>query len=111
MAATPWYFLPKSAEILFQQVLITTLIAGFHRIGLPLRTTAILIAPGFGAVHLSLAFEGKNTFYVSRYTIAATTFGFVAPYLQSRRRNGFVLSYGLHRSFYAADLTVAHFIG
>lgn len=111
LAATPWYFLPKSAEILFQQVLITTLIVGFHHIGLPLRTTALLIAGGFGLVHLSLALEGKDAFYVARYTIAASTFGFVATWLQSRWRNGFALSYGLHWSFYAVDVTVAHLVG
>jgi hypothetical protein len=43
LAATPWYFLPKSAEILFQQVLITTLIVGFYKAGLSLRLTALLI--------------------------------------------------------------------
>jgi hypothetical protein len=111
LAATPWYFLPKSTEILFQQVLITTLIVGFHHLGLPLRTTALVIALTFGAVHLSLALEGKDPFYVARYTIAATAFGYVVPYLQSRWRNGFALSYGLHWSFYAADVTVAHLIG
>lgn len=111
LAATPWYFLPKSAEILFQQVLITTLIVGFYHLGLPLRTSALVIATVFGAVHLSLAFEGKDAFYVARYTVAATAFGLVAPWLQSRWRNGFALSYGLHWSFYAVDVTIAHFVG
>jgi len=111
LAATPWYFVPKSAEILFQQVLITTLIVGFHHIGLSLKQTALIIAAGFGVMHLSLALEGKDAFYVARYTLAATAFGYVAPHLQSRWRNGFVLSYGLHWSFYAVDVSLAHVAG
>lgn len=105
-----WYFLPKSVEILFQQILIVALVLHLHRIGLPLRQIALLTAALFGGFHLSLALSDNSAFYVARYTVASTLFGLLAPYLMLRVRSGFFLSYGLHWGFYAADTTAAHLL-
>jgi hypothetical protein len=111
LGATTWYFLPKSVEIWFQQVLITTMIVALYQHGLKLRTISIVVAVLFGVFHLSLVFSGNDTFYVARYTIAASAYGFLIPWLMLRVRNGFAWSYALHWGFYAADATIAHLIG
>lgn len=111
LGATSWYFLPKSVEIWFQQVLITTMIIAFHQHGMRLVSIAWVVAAMFGLFHLSLILNGSDPFYVARYTLAATAFGAVIPWLQLRVRNGFAWSFGLHWGFYAVDATVAHLVG
>lgn len=70
---------------------------------------SLFIAVLFGGFHLSLALTGATAFYVARYTVAATLFGAVYPYLVLRRRNGFIWAFGLHWGFYAFDTTLGHF--
>lgn len=111
LGATTWYFVPKSVEIWFQQVLITTMVIAFHQHGMRIRTIGLVTAAMFGLFHLSLVFNGNDPFYVARYTVAATAFGFVIPWLMIRVRNGFAWSYGLHWGFYAVDATLAHLVG
>lgn len=110
ISAGPWYFLPKTVEVLFQQILITALVAGLMKQSLTLAQICGLTSLLFGTMHLTLALSGAVPFYVLRYTVAATLFGAVTPYLMVRVRNGFAYSFGLHWAWYALDTTISHFV-
>lgn len=108
-SATAWYFLPKSVEILFQQILLAALILALHALKLSLLQISVLVAALFGGLHLSLALSSYNPAYVFRYSIAATIFGAIVPYLMLHMRNGFLIAYSVHWSCYALDLALIHF--
>ncbi|SFR49626.1 hypothetical protein [Litoreibacter janthinus] len=108
--AEPWYFLPKTIEILFQQILMTALVVALAAQKLRIGQIAFLTAVLFGGFHLTLALDGANPFYVLRYTIAATLFGAVTPYQMLKMRNGFVYSFALHWGWYAFDTMVWRFV-
>lgn len=108
MFASAWYYLPKSADILFQQVLVAALILTSVRAGFRLAALSVGMAAAFGLIHVGLAFDGFTPLYVARFTIAATLFGALLPYLYLRVRNGFRWAYSLHWGFYAADATLTH---
>ena len=110
MFASAWYYLPKSFDILFQQVLVAVIIRRADHVGLSLPATSLLMAALFGGFHLTLALDGFSPFYVARFTLAATLFGLLAPVLYLRTRHGFRWAYGLHWSFYALDAAVAHLV-
>ncbi|MCR8722983.1 hypothetical protein [Frigidibacter sp. ROC022] len=108
--ASSWYFLPKSVEILFQQILIAALVLALNSLQLPLRRIMGLTALLFGGFHLTLALNGDNPLYVARYALAATIFGAVVPWLLLRKRLGFLISYAIHWSYYALDIVVIHYV-
>ncbi|MCW5678817.1 MAG: hypothetical protein KIT65_12825 [Xanthobacteraceae bacterium] len=54
--ATAWYFLPKSIEILFQQLLIIALVVALSSNKISLGKISIYCAALFGSAHLLLAF-------------------------------------------------------
>ena len=110
MFASGWYYLPKSADILFQQVLVASMIRTAAQLRFRLRTIAIGLGLAFGGFHLLLALDGFTALYVTRFTFAAMVFGCVAPYLYLRTRHGFRWAYSLHWSFYALDATITHFL-
>ncbi|MCR8725183.1 hypothetical protein [Frigidibacter sp. ROC022] len=110
MFASAWYYLPKSADILFQQVLAAGLILTAARAGFGLMRIAIGMALAFGGFHLLLAFDGYTPTYVTRFTLSATAFGALLPYLYLRVNNGFRWAYSLHWGFYALDATLTHFL-
>ena len=110
MFASAWYYLPKSADILFQQVLAAGLILTAARAGYRLLPIALGMALAFGGFHLLLAFDGYTPTYVTRFALSATAFGAVLPYLYLRLRSGFRWAYAFHLGFYAADATLTHFI-
>ncbi|MBU2992419.1 hypothetical protein Q4555_09085 [Octadecabacter sp. 1_MG-2023] len=110
MFASAWYYLPKSADILFQQVLIAAMIFAMARQNIKLRYIALAMAVLFGGYHLTLGFDGFTTLYVARFTLSATVFGFFVPYLYLKARYGFQWAYGMHWSFYAVDATITHFV-
>lgn len=110
MFADAMYYVAKSFEILFQQLLILTLVLIFFSFGWQILHVGILVAALFGLFHLSLIFNGATGFYVARFTIAATCFGAVVPSLLLATRSGATLSYGLHWGFYVADNIFTHFM-
>jgi hypothetical protein len=110
MFASAWYYLPKSADILFQQVLIAALIFTGARAGFGLGVMSFGMAAAFGLFHLGLALDGFTALYVARFTLAATFFGALLPYVYLRLRSGFRWAYSLHWGFYAADATLTHFL-
>ncbi len=110
MFASAWYYLPKSADILFQQILVSAMVLGAHRAKIGFSAISLGMAVLFGGFHLLLIFDGFTALYVTRFTIAASIFGLVVPYLYLRTRNGFRWAYGLQWSFYAVDAAVTHLV-
>lgn len=108
--ANSWYFLPKSLEILFQQLLIAALILALHALHLQFWRISLLVAVLFGGFHLSMALSYPNPVYVLRYSIAATIFGAMVPYFILRMRYGFFVSYAVHWGYYALDIALIHFV-
>jgi hypothetical protein len=105
--ADPWYFLPKSVDILFQQLLVVALVLSLTGAGQSLRRVSLTCGGLFGVSHLLLLLGGAPIGYVVRFTIMATVFGFLFPLLLLRVRNGLAYSYMLHWMFYAGALIIA----
>lgn len=106
--ATSWYFLPKSIEILFQQLLILALVLSLSAQGCSIRKIAVCCAALFGGMHALLAFGGVPLGYVIRFMVAASAFGFVFPYLLLRVPNGLAYSYIVHWLYYAISVAMPH---
>jgi hypothetical protein len=106
--ATPSYFLPKSIEILFQQLLIVALVLALSAQRYNIRTISIYCALVFGAAHILLAFGGVPWGYVIRFMVSAAAFGFMFPYLILRVPNGLAYSYVIHWAYYAASVVLPH---
>ncbi len=110
MFASGWYYLPKSADILFQQVMVAAIIFRAATLKFRLIFISIGLSLAFGGFHLLLALDGFAPLYVARFTMAACIFGLIAPYIYLRQQHGFRWAYALHWSFYALDATVTHFL-
>ena len=108
--ATPWYFLPKSIEILFQQLLIVALVLALAAQNFSLRRISVYCAVIFGAAHVLLAFGGAPLAYVIRFSLSAAAFGFIFPYLILRVPNGLAYSYVVHWAYYAFTVAMAHIV-
>ena len=108
VVATPAYFLPKSIEILFQQLLIVALVLALAVRRNSIRTISIICAVAFGSAHVLLALGGVPTGYVIRFMISAAAFGFIFPYLILRVPNGLAYSYALHWTYYALSAVLPH---
>ena len=106
--ATPVYFLPKSIEILFQQLLVVALVLVFAGQRYSIRKISVYCAVVFGATHVLLAFGGVPWGYVIRFMISAAAFGFMFPYLILRVPNGLAYSYVIHWAYYAASVILPH---
>lgn len=109
--ATGWYFLPKSIEILFQQLLVVALVLTLSAQGYSLRRISLSCAVLFGAAHILLAFGDVPWGYVARFAILASIFGLAFPYLILRVPNGFGYSYVTHWAYYALTLVMARLLG
>jgi hypothetical protein len=108
--ATPWYFLPKSIDILFQQLLVVAFVLVLAAQKIPLRKISLYCALTFGAAHVLLAFGPTPTGYVIRFMLSATAFGFLFPYLILRVPNGLAYSYILHWLYYAVTVAMPHIV-
>ncbi len=106
--ATPNYFLPKSIDILFQQLLVLAFVLALAADGLKLRTITLLCAAAFGGMHILLAFGNEPVRYVVRFMVFASLFGLVFPWLILRVRNGLAISYMLHWTYYAISVALPH---
>lgn len=109
--ATPSYFLPKSIEILFQQLLVVALVLGLSAENFSLRSISLCCAITFGGAHVLLAFGDVSWAYVVRFSVLATLFGIGFPYLILRVPNGFAYSYILHWGYYATTVVMARTLG
>jgi len=106
--ATPWYFLPKSIDILFQQLLVVALVLALAAQRYSIRKISVYCAVVFGAAHALLAFGGVPLGYVIRFMVSAAAFGFMFPYLILRVPNGLAYSYVLHWLYYAISVVLPH---
>ncbi|MBM3529223.1 MAG: hypothetical protein FJX62_14130 [Alphaproteobacteria bacterium] len=106
VVATPWYFLPKSVDILFQQLLIVALVLGLAEHRFSVRQISMTCAVLFGAMHLLLAFGGMPLGYVLRFMVAAAIFGLIFPSLILNVPNGFAFSYMAHWTYYAITVVM-----
>lgn len=110
LSATNWYFLPKSIDIFFQQILFLVLVSTFADNDYSLKTTSYWCAGLFGSAHLLLAFGGGGFIYVSVFTIVAVVSSFIFPYLLLKVKNGIIYSYFLHWSFYALVILLTRLV-
>lgn len=108
VVATPWYFLPKSIDILFQQLLVVALVLALAAQKYSIRKISVYCALVFGAAHALLAFGGVPLGYVIRFMISAAAFGCVFPYLILRVPNGLAYSYVVHWLYYAISVLLPH---
>lgn len=108
LLATPWYFLPKAAEIFMQQSLIAALVYAlavrFHS----LKKIVLGYILTFGFAHVGMYFVGSPTPYATIMTIAAVASAGIFPYLLLRVRGGFVLAYTIHLIFYIVLALTLH---
>jgi hypothetical protein len=111
LIATPAYFFPKTAEILFQQMLVLAMIVSLSLDGLPLRTVAWFSALLFGGMHLLLVFSGIPPRAVLMFIVASSLFGAILPRLILQTRFGIAAAFSLHWTFYAAVLAQARIFG
>jgi hypothetical protein len=110
LMATKWYFLPKSMDILLQQLLVVAMILNFDSNGYKLKTISLWCAILFGGAHLMLVFGNGGPIYVTVFTISAIIASFIFPHLILKVKNGFVYSYFLHWLFYAVVIILARII-
>lgn len=103
----PLYFLPKTVEILFQQVLIIeTVLLLYGFLGTLLRT-AVAFGVTFGLLHLLSVLHVPSSISLATVGVAALS-GAILPYLILRVRNGAIYAFGLHWLFYI--LLALHFL-
>jgi len=107
--ATPYYFLPKSIDILFQQLLVVAFVLALAAQDFSLRRISIYCSLAFGAIHILLAFGDEPVRYVVRFMIAASMFGYLFPLLILRVPNGLAYSYAVHWAYYAVSVALPHF--
>ena len=109
LLATPWYFLPKAAELLVQQVLIAALVLGLWHYFRSLPKVVVWYAALFGGGHVALfLLSNAPTPHATAMTLAALISALIFPYLLLRVRGGFIYSYLLHFIFYIALALVLH---
>ena len=101
LLSTPWYFLPKAAEVWMQQVLITILVLELHYRFRSYKKVLIGYAAIFGGTHVLLfALSGAPIPYAASMTAGALGSTFLFPYLLLRVRGGLVYAYAIHLIFY-----------
>ncbi len=103
----PLYFLPKTVEILFQQVLIIeTILLIFGFFGSLLRT-AVVFGVTFGLLHALSVLHVPSSISLATIGVASLS-GVILPYLVLKVPNGAVYAFGLHWLFYI--LLALHFM-
>lgn len=104
VVATDGYFLPKSLDILFQQLLVLALVLTLSAQGLRLWRASLVSAALFGGIHILLIFGGMPMVGVARFVVFAAAFGLLMPTLILRIPNGFAFSYALQWGYYAVTI-------
>lgn len=109
LLATPWYFLPKMAEILMQQLLITVFVLEVWERMRSLASVITWYVLAFGGAHVVLcALSSAPTQHATFMTTAAVLSSALFPYLLLRVRGGFIYSYAIHVLFYLGLALVLH---
>jgi len=102
------FFLPKSIDILLQQILVSAMVLVFRKESFGMRAIALWSAFLFGGAHLFLAFWGLPIGYVIQFTASAAAFALLFPHLILNVPNGLAYSYALHWLYYATIITMGH---
>lgn len=110
LSATPWYFLPKSIDILVQQLLVLAMVIRFRLERYSVRSIALWCALLFGGAHLLLVLGSQGALYIATFTFSAIIASFIFPYLLLKVRDGFIYSYLLHWFFYAFVIVLARLV-
>lgn len=99
--ASPWYFLPKSFEILLQQTLIAALVFALAQQIRLTKHISLAYAILFGGAHvIMLLIGGAPAAYLFTMTMGAVASAALFPYLILHVRNGFAYTYLIHFGFY-----------
>lgn len=107
--STPYYFIPKAAEVLVQQVLIAALVAALSKVLSSVRGVSLAYAFLFGGAHaLTYFLLGAPAPYGLVVTLGAFLSAAAFPYLILKVRSGFVYAYMLHLLFYVAAALAIH---
>ncbi len=107
--ATALYFLPKSVEILVQQLLIAVIVLVLSFKLSSLKSIVLGYATVFGGAHVALFFLNNSSFiYPVLMTISAFISSMFFPYLILKVRYGFIYSYLIHFLFYMILATIFH---
>jgi hypothetical protein len=109
--ATSIFFLPKSIEIIFQQMLFFAVVVALSACGLSLARISSYSALLFGGAHSLLALDGSGFAYVASFMASATAFGALFPFLILRVPLGLPIAYSVHWMFYAAVSGVLRLTG
>lgn len=105
------YFLPKSLEILFQQMLAVALVLALASAGLRLARIALVTGLLFGAMHVFLFFGDMPVPGVLRFMVFSALFGAILPWLALRVPNGLAWAYALHWGYYAGTIALLRVFG
>jgi len=93
------YLVPKSFEILFQQLIIVVLTLRLAATGLPLTGVVLTFLGCFALLHLPMLLLVRRRVGIA-YNLASLTLAAVFPLLILRVPSGVVYSYATHWSFY-----------
>jgi hypothetical protein len=105
------YLVPKSAEILFQQLIIVVLTLRLAATGLPLPAVILAFLGCFALLHLPMLLLVQRQVGIA-YNLASLTLAAVFPVLILRVPSGVVYSYAAHWFFYTlAALTAWIYAG
>jgi hypothetical protein len=100
------YLVPKSFEILFQQLIIVALTLRLAATGLPLPAVVLAFLGCFALLHLPMLLLVKRQVGIA-YNLASLTFAAVFPVLILRVPSGVVYSYAAHWFFYTLTAVAA----
>jgi hypothetical protein len=109
MLSSWWFFLPKSAEILVQQLLITVLLVTLKDYVGTFSRIVLAYAVTFGGLHAAVyALASAPAPYETVMTLAAIGSSLIFPYFILRVRGGFIHAYAFHLVFYIILGMVMH---
>lgn len=104
-----WFFLPKSAEILVQQLLIAVLLVTLKEFFVTFPRIVLVYAATFGGLHAAVyALASAPAPYETVMTLAAIASSLIFPYFILRVRGGFIHAYAFHLVFYIILGMVMH---
>ncbi|MFZ2522736.1 MAG: hypothetical protein WAX44_02735 [Minisyncoccia bacterium] len=107
--ASALYFLPKSVEILVQQLLIAVMVLVLSSRFQNLKSIVLGFATTFGGAHIALYVLNNSAIsYSILMTLSAFLSSLIFPYLILRVQNGFIYSYLIHFLFYFLLATFFH---
>lgn len=109
MVAGSVFVLPKTVELIVQQILIALVIEKLYAFKSSMRFVRCAYAGGFALVHVFLFFLFPWQLAVA-FILAASISGVIFPQLILFRRLGMILTFGLHWIFYCFMAVILLFL-